>query len=36
MKLSTNKQHESYDNAKICYICNEKFEDKYPKDKKNS
>ena len=34
MKLLTNKQQKSYENAKICYICNEKFEDKYAKDKK--
>ena len=34
MKLSTNKQKESYENAKICYICQEKFKDKYAKDKK--
>ena len=30
MKLFTKKQHESYENAKICYICKE---DKYAKDK---
>ena len=34
MKLSTKKQQESYENAKICYICKEKFENKYLKDKK--
>ena len=34
MTLSTNKQLESYENAKICYICKEKFEYKYTKDKK--
>ena len=34
MKLFTNEQNESYKNAKICYICKEKFEDKYVKDKK--
>ena len=33
MKLLTNKQHGSYKNAKICYICQEKFEDKYAKGK---
>ena len=27
---------ESYINAKICYICNEKFQNKYVKDKKYS
>ena len=34
MKFLTNKPQESYKNAKICYICNEKFENKYIKDKK--
>ena len=34
MKLSTEKQQESYVNAKICYICKEKFENKCLKDKK--
>ena len=34
MKLLTKKQHESYENAKICYICKEKFENKYLRDKK--
>ena len=34
MKLLTKEQQESYENAKICYICNEKFENKYLKDKK--
>ena len=33
MKLLTNKQHGSYENAKTCYICKEKLEDKYAKDK---
>ena len=33
MKLLTNEQQESYENAKICYICKEKFENKYLKDK---
>ena len=28
------EQHESYENAKICYICKEKFENRYLKDKK--
>ena len=28
MKLSTKEQQESYGNAKICYICKEKFENK--------
>ena len=34
MDLLTNEQRESYENAKICYICKEKIEDKYLKDKK--
>ena len=34
MKLLTKEQQESYENAKICYICKEKFENKYWKDKK--
>ena len=34
MKLLTNEKQESYENAKICYICKEKFKDKYAKDKK--
>ena len=34
MKLLTKEQPESYANAKICYICKEKFEDKYLKGKK--
>ena len=29
MKLLTKEQQESYENAKICYICKEKFENKY-------
>ena len=33
MKLLTKEQQESYRNAKICYICKEKFENKYVKDK---
>ena len=35
MKLLTKKQQESHENAKICYICKEKFENKYFKDKKH-
>ena len=35
LKLLTKEQQESYENAKICYICKEKFENKYLKDKKN-
>ena len=34
MKLLTKEQHESYENANICYICKETFENKYLKDKK--
>ena len=34
MKLLTNDQPESHENAKICFICKEKFEDKYAKEKK--
>ena len=34
MKLLTKEQQESYENAKICYICKQKFENKYVKDKK--
>ena len=33
MKLLTKKQKKSYEIAKI-FICKEKFEDKYAKDKK--
>ena len=28
------EHHESYENAKISYICKENFENKYVKDKK--
>ena len=34
MKLLTKEQQESCENTKICYICKEKFENKYLKDKK--
>ena len=34
MKFLTKEQQESYENAKVCYICKEKFENKYGKDKK--
>ena len=34
MKLLTKEQQNSYNNAKICYICIEKFKNKYLKDKK--
>ena len=33
MKLSGNDQQESYENAKNCYVCKDKFEDKYTKEK---
>ena len=32
MRLFTKEQQESYENSKICYICKEKFENKYLKD----
>ena len=34
MNLLTNELQKSSENAKICYICKEKFENKYLKDKK--
>ena len=34
MTLLTNEQQELYENAKICYICKEMFEDKYANNKK--
>ena len=34
MTLLTNEQEESNGKAKICYICREKFEDKYDNNKK--
>ena len=34
MKLSKKEQQESNENTKACYICKEKFENKYVKDKK--
>ena len=33
-KLLTKEHQESYKNAKICYICQEKIENKYLKDRK--
>ena len=33
IKLLTKEQQESYENAKICYICKENFETKYVKVK---
>ena len=35
IKLLTKKQQGSYENAKICYICKEKFENKYLQNKKS-
>ena len=29
MKSLKNEKQESYENAKFCYICRKKFEDKY-------
>ena len=34
MKLLTKEQQEAYENAKTCYICKDKFEIEYFKDKK--
>ena len=34
MKLITKEQQKSCENAKICYICKEKFEDKHAKENK--
>ena len=34
MKLFTKEQQESYESSKICYICKEKFENEYLKDRK--
>ena len=33
-KLLTKEHQKSYENAKICYICQKKIENKYLKDKK--
>ena len=33
-KLLTKEQQISYENVKICYICKEKLENKYLKDKR--
>ena len=35
VKPLTKEQHQSYQNAKICYICKEKLEHKYVKDKRD-
>ena len=34
MKLSIKEEQESYENTKICYICKEKCQNNYSKDKK--
>ena len=34
IKLLTEEYQESYENEKVCYICKEKFENKYVKVKK--
>ena len=34
IRLLTKERQESYENVKICYICKDKFENKYLKDKK--
>ena len=34
MKILTKEKEDSYENAKVCYICREKFENKCLKDKK--
>ena len=36
MTLLTKEKKVSYENAKICFICEEKFENKYLKCKKLS
>ena len=35
MKILTKKQQESDGDAKICYICNKRIENKYLKEKRN-
>ena len=34
IKLLTKEQLKPYENAKLCYICKEKFDNNYSKDKK--
>ena len=34
IELLTNEQQNPYQNSKICYICKEKFKNKYVKNKK--
>ena len=35
MRLLTNEQQELHENAKICYTCKSKFQNKYAKDIKH-
>ena len=35
MKLWAKEQQQSYENVKICYICEEKFENKYLENEKH-
>ena len=35
MKLLAKEHQESYENAKICYICKEEFEKKYSENKEH-
>ena len=35
MKLLAKEQQDSYENAKICYICKEQFENKYLENKEH-
>ena len=32
MKLLTKQEQKSYENEKICYVCKQKFENKYLED----
>ena len=34
MEILTKEEQEPYENAKFCYICKERFEDEYAKEKK--
>ena len=36
IKLLVKEQQKSYENSKICYICKEKLENNFLKDKKTS
>ena len=33
MEILTKEEREPYENAKFCYICKERFEGKYAKEK---